>query len=62
MAGHYMIFRNMNISARGGKIIEAHAAYQIHADISTYIVLFDAKKSDIEIKNTHFRNDSIINL
>jgi len=49
----------LNVNARGRKIIKAHDAYQIREGISTYNVFFDAKKRDIEQKNTFFGNDYV---
>jgi putative transposase len=56
------IMTKLNVRARGRKVIEANDAYQIREDILTYNVLFDAKKSDIGLKNTHFWDDFIVNL
>ncbi|ETR69695.1 MAG: hypothetical protein OMM_09380 [Candidatus Magnetoglobus multicellularis str. Araruama] len=56
------IMTKLNVRASGRKIIETNDTYQIREDISTYNVLFDAKKSDIGLKNTLFWNDFNVNL
>ena len=44
----------LGILAKGRKIIETGAAFQLREDIGTYIAFSDSKKGDIGAQNTYY--------